>query len=93
MSIRLKLPIVPSYFALDVFFSFNSGDTSDTFCWGYKYWRNLPREGSGYVMAIHHMKPNIKLEDGGSVKGLKPIGDLRPVVIIRRNGMTCEAIN
>ena len=40
-------------------------------------------------MAIHHMKPNIKLEDGGSIKGLKPVGDLRPVVINRRNGVTC----
>ena len=35
------------------------------------------------------MKPNIKLEDGGSIKGLKPVGDLRPVVINRHNDMTC----
>ena len=34
-------------------------------------------------------KPKIKHEDGGSIKGLKPIGDLRPVVINRRNSMTC----
>ena len=47
------------------------------------------KEGPGYVMAIHHMKPNIKLEDGGSIKGLKPVGDLKPVVINRRSAMTC----
>ena len=40
-------------------------------------------------MTIYHMKPNIKLEDDGSIKGLKPAGDLRPVVINRRNGVTC----
>ena len=40
-------------------------------------------------MTIYHMKPNIKLEDGGSVKGPKPAGDLRPVVVNRHNGMTC----
>ena len=40
-------------------------------------------------MVIHHMKPNIKLEDGGSIKGLRPVGDLRLIVINRRNGMTC----
>ena len=31
LSIRLKLPIVPSYFALDVLISFNSRDTSASF--------------------------------------------------------------
>ena len=31
LSIHLKLSIVPSYFALDVFLSFNSRDTSATF--------------------------------------------------------------
>ena len=40
-------------------------------------------------MTSHHMKPNIKLEDGGLGKGPKPKGDLRPVVINRHNGMAC----
>ena len=35
------------------------------------------------------MKPNIKLEDGGSVKGPRPKGYLRPVVISRHKGITC----
>ena len=40
-------------------------------------------------MMIYHMKPNIKLEDGGSIKGPKPVGDLKPIVINRRNSVTC----
>ena len=40
--------------------------------------------GAGLCHDDHHMKPNIKLEDGGSVMGLTPRGGLRPVVINRR---------
>ena len=35
------------------------------------------------------LKPKTKHEDGGSIKGLRPTGDLRPVVVNGRNGMTC----
>ena len=37
---------------------------------------------------ITRKKPKVKHEDGGSIKGLGPIGDLRPVVANRHNGMT-----
>ena len=40
--------------------------------------------GAGLRHDDHPMKPNIKLEDGGSVMGLRPRGGLRPVVINRR---------
>ena len=40
--------------------------------------------GAGLCHDDHHMKPNIKPEDGGSVMGLRPRGGLRPVVINRR---------
>ena len=35
------------------------------------------------------MKPKTKLEDGGSVKGPNPKGDLRPVEINRHMYITC----
>ena len=38
----------------------------------------------------HHVKPSTKLEDGGSIMGLRPGGGLRPVVITRRYGKTCN---
>ena len=34
-------------------------------------------------------KPRTQHENGGSIKGLKPTGDWRPVVVNRHNGMTC----
>ena len=46
--------------------------------------------GVGLRHNDHHMKPSIKLEDGGSLMGLRPGGGLRLVVINRRYGMTCS---
>ena len=40
--------------------------------------------GAGLRHDDNPMKPNNKLEDGGSVMGLRPRGGLRPVVINRR---------
>ena len=48
-----------------------------------------PRRGRVTQRRFTRKKPKAKHEDGGSIKGLKPVGDLRPVVINRRNGMTC----
>ena len=46
--------------------------------------------GVGLRHNDHHVKPNTKLEDGGSIMGLRPGGGLRPVVITRRYGKTCN---
>ena len=35
-------------------------------------------------------KPKTKHEDGGSIKGLRPTGGLRPIVINRHDDMTCN---
>ena len=37
--------------------------------------------GAGLRHNDHHVKPSTKLEDGGSVMGLRPGDGLRPVVI------------
>ena len=46
--------------------------------------------GAGLRHNDHHVKPNTKLEDGGSIMGLRPEGGLRPVVITRRYGKSCN---
>ena len=46
--------------------------------------------GAGLRHNDHHLKPSTKLEDGGSIMGLRPGGGLRPVVINRRYGKTCS---
>ena len=48
-----------------------------------------PRRGRVIPTAIHHMKPETTFEDGGSVKGPRPKGGLRPVEINRHMYMTC----
>ena len=45
--------------------------------------------GATIPMAIHHMKPKTIFEDGGSVKGPRPKGDLRPVEINHQMYLTC----
>ena len=37
--------------------------------------------GAGLRHNGHHVKPSTKLEDGGSIMGLRPGGGLRPVVL------------
>ena len=44
--------------------------------------------GAGLYLQVF-LKPKTKVEDGGSVKGPKPRGDLRPVEINRHMYMTC----
>ena len=46
--------------------------------------------GAGLRHNDHHVKPSTKLENGGSVMGLRPGGGLRPVVITRRYGKSCN---
>ena len=46
--------------------------------------------GAGLRHNDHHVKPSTKLEDGGSVMGLRPGGGLRPVVINRHYDKTCS---
>ena len=46
--------------------------------------------GAGLRHNAHHVKPSTKLEDGGSIMGLRPGGGLRPVVINRRYGKACS---
>ena len=46
--------------------------------------------GAGLRHNGHHAKPSTKLEDGGSIMGLRPGDGLRPVVINRRYGETCS---
>ena len=46
--------------------------------------------GAGLRHNDHHVKPSTKLEDGGSIMGLRPGGGLRLVVINRRYGKTCN---
>ena len=58
-------------------------------CWGYNYLCKPPRRGRVTQIRLIRKKPKTKREDGGSIKGLKPTDGLRPVVINRRNGMTC----
>ena len=48
-----------------------------------------PKRGRVTQRRLTRKKPKTKHEDGGSIKGLKPIGDLRPIEVNRRNGMTC----
>ena len=46
--------------------------------------------GAGLHYNGHHVKPSTRLEDGRSIVGLRPGGALRPVVINRRYGKTCN---
>ena len=48
-----------------------------------------PRRGRVTQRRLIRKKPKTKHEDGGSIKGLKPTGDLRPIVVNRHDGMTC----
>ena len=48
-----------------------------------------PRRGRVTERRLIRKKPKAKHEDGGSIKGLRPTGDLRPIVINRHDGMTC----
>ena len=48
-----------------------------------------PRRGRVTQRRFTREKPKTKHEDGGSIKGLKPRDDLRPVVVNRHDGMTC----
>ena len=48
-----------------------------------------PRKGRVTQRRLIREKPKTKHEDGDSRKGLRPIGDLKPVVVNRHNGMTC----
>ena len=48
-----------------------------------------PRRGRVTQGRLIRKKPKAKYEDVGSIKGLKPTIDWRPVVVNRRNGMTC----
>ena len=49
----------------------------------------MTRPGGGGLYLHVLLKPKTKVEDGGSVKGPKPRGDLRPVEINRHMYMTC----
>ena len=48
----------------------------------------LPKRGRVTQRGLTREKPKTKYEDGGSMKGLKPTSDWRPVVVNRHNGMT-----
>ena len=47
-----------------------------------------PRRGRVTQGRLVKKRPKTKHEDGGSIKGLKPTNDWRPVVVNRHNGMT-----
>ena len=46
--------------------------------------------GAGLRHNDHHVKPSTKLEDGGSVMGLRPGGGLGPIVVNRHGYVTCS---
>ena len=49
-----------------------------------------PRRGRVTQRRLTRKKPKTKHEDGGSIKGLRPAGGLRPIVVNRHDDMTCN---
>ena len=49
-----------------------------------------PRRGQVTQRRLIRKKPKAKHGDGGSIRSLRPTGGLKPIVVNRHDGMTCN---